>query len=97
MTPVRLDTVPDVASVVRQTRTQAGLTQQQLAERAGLPVSALARLERAETVDFSLGRVLRLLRVLGLRVQVVLAPRRPTLTDVLDDVRNGRNTGPKSR
>lgn len=97
VTPVLLDTAPDVASLVRQMRMHAGLAQQQLAARPGLPLSALARLERAETVDLSLGRALQLLRVLGLRVQAMPAPPGPTLTGVLDDVRNGRNTGPNSR
>lgn len=47
VTPVRLDTVPDVARFVRQMRTCVGLAQQRLAERAGLPVSALAMTQAA--------------------------------------------------
>lgn len=97
MTPVRLDTVRDVGCLVRQLRIQLGLTQRQLAERAGVPVRSLARLERGEAVDFSLRRALRLMRVLGLRVQASPTPPGPTLTEVLNDVREGGNTGPCSR
>jgi len=59
--------------LVREGRRRAGLTQQELADRAGTTQSAVARLEAGRTAP-SLETVERLLRLCGLQLIVELAP-----------------------
>jgi transcriptional regulator with XRE-family HTH domain len=94
---VRLDTVPDVARFVRELRLHHGLNRGQLAERAGLSERSLARFELGQTLDYSLGRVQRVLRVLGVRLVPAPGSARPNLDTLLEEVKAGRNTGPNSR
>jgi transcriptional regulator with XRE-family HTH domain len=94
---VRLDTIPDVARFVREQRTLNCLTPRQLAELAGLSERSLARFERGQTLDYPLGRVLRVLRALGLRLVPTPRDFGPNLDSLLDEVKAGRNTGPNSR
>lgn len=96
-TAVRLDTVPDVARFVREQRERAGLTRRQLAERAGLSESTIAKFERGEALDYPFGRVLRLLRALGARLEAAPVQLMPDLGSVLEEVKAGRNTGPNAR
>jgi hypothetical protein len=58
--------------IVREARRRAGLTQRQLAERAGTTQSAIARLERGET-EPGFHRVIELVRACGLELRVGLA------------------------
>ena len=60
--------------LVREARRRAGLTQRQLAERAGTTQSALARLENGRTTP-SFDTVLRLVRLCGLDLDVMLVER----------------------
>jgi transcriptional regulator with XRE-family HTH domain len=60
--------------LVREARRRAGLTQQQLAERAGVSQPAIARLESARTSP-SFEQVQRLIRLCGFDVLVELAVR----------------------
>lgn len=61
------------ADLVREARKRAGLTQRQLAERAGTTQSAIARLESGRTSP-SFDLVLRLVRLCGFRLDVALEP-----------------------
>lgn len=61
------------ADLVREARRRAGLTQRELAERAGTTQSAIARLERGRTSP-SFETVLRLIRLCGFRLDVALDP-----------------------
>lgn len=64
--PFRLYTAASVGPAIRQYREQAGLTQAQLAEMAGLNRTYLSELERGkETEQFR--RILRVLKLLGVR------------------------------
>lgn len=60
--------------LVREARRRAGLTQQELAKRAGTTQSAIARLETGGTTP-SLDMVRRLTRLCGLDVEVALVER----------------------
>lgn len=93
----RLETVPDFASYVCNLRLRAGLTRKQLAQRAGLSESSLARFELGRTMDYPVGRLLRLLRALGARLEAAPARSRPDLAILLEEVKSGQNTGPASR
>ena len=59
--------------LVREARRRAGLTQTELAERAGTTQSAIARLESGRTSP-ALEQVERLLRLCGFQLIVELAP-----------------------
>ncbi|MGH2936133.1 MAG: helix-turn-helix domain-containing protein [Gaiellaceae bacterium] len=59
----------DVATLIRRARTEAGLTQAQLAARAGTSQPALARYESGATLP-TLPTLERLLAVVGRRLQV---------------------------
>ena len=59
--------------LVREARRRAGLTQQELAERAGTTQSAIARLESGGTTP-SFDLVLRLVRHCGLDIDVQIVP-----------------------
>jgi transcriptional regulator with XRE-family HTH domain len=59
---------------VREARRRAGLTQHDLAERAGTTQSAIARLETGRTSP-SLDAVQRLVRLCGLDLEVALVER----------------------
>ena len=59
--------------LVKEARRRAGLTQRELAERAGTTQSSIARVETGQTSpSFSL--VVRLIRVCGFRLDVFLDP-----------------------
>ena len=58
---------------MREARRRAGLTQAELADRAGTTQSAIARLEAARTSP-SFDLVLRLVRACGYRIDVSLDP-----------------------
>jgi transcriptional regulator with XRE-family HTH domain len=59
--------------LVREARRRAGLTQVELADKAGTTQSAIARLEAGRTSP-SFDLVLRLLRLCGFRLDVSLDP-----------------------
>jgi transcriptional regulator with XRE-family HTH domain len=59
--------------LVREGRRRAGISQQELADRAGTTQSAMARLESGRTAP-SLETVERLLRLCGFQLIVELAP-----------------------
>ncbi len=61
------------ADLVREARRRAGLTQRELAERAGTTQSAIARLENGRT-NPSFDLVLRLVRRCGLDLFVQVVP-----------------------
>lgn len=59
---------------VREARKRAGLTQRELAERAGTTQSAIARIETGRSTP-SYDAVLRLVRLCGLDLDVMLVER----------------------
>ncbi len=65
-----------ISSVVREARRRAGLTQAQLAERAGVPKSTVGRIESAARVP-STEMLERLVRAAGLEVLVSLSEPDP--------------------
>jgi transcriptional regulator with XRE-family HTH domain len=58
----------EVAQLVYDLRTEAGLTQAQLAERIGTQASAISRLEDADYEGHSVSMMRRIARALGKRV-----------------------------
>jgi ribosome-binding protein aMBF1 (putative translation factor) len=64
----------ELAQLIYRTRTQAGLTQQQLADRIGTKQSVIARLEDAEYEGHSLSMLQKIARALNQRLDVHLIP-----------------------
>lgn len=64
--PFRLYSAASLGAAIRHYREEAGLTQAQLAEMAGLNRSYLSELEQGKETE-QLRRVLRVLRLLGVR------------------------------
>ena len=61
-------------ALLQEARRQSGLTQADLARRAGVPQSTVAKIERGRR-DPSLSTLERLVRAAGLELRVQLAPR----------------------
>ncbi len=64
--PFRLYTAASVGPAIRHYREEAGLTQEQLADMAGLNRSYLSELEQGRETE-QMRRILRLLKLLGVR------------------------------
>jgi ribosome-binding protein aMBF1 (putative translation factor) len=64
----------ELAQLIYEARTQAGLTQQQLADRIGSKQSVIARLEDADYEGHSLSMLQRIAHVLNQRLEVQLIP-----------------------
>jgi HTH-type transcriptional regulator/antitoxin HipB len=64
--PFRLYTAASVGPAIRHYREEAGLTQAELAERAGLNRTYLSNLEQGKETE-QMRRILRILKVLGVR------------------------------
>lgn len=63
-----------VAQLIYETRTRAGLTQQELADRVGTKQSVIARLEDADYEGHSLSMIQRIACALNQRVEINLLP-----------------------
>jgi transcriptional regulator with XRE-family HTH domain len=84
-----MTTLADVAEQLKEARRQAGLTQQQLAERAGLNRLTVGRMENLANNDMSVAALVRLLEAAGFDVKVVKAGHSRTLEDILAEQRRG--------
>jgi transcriptional regulator with XRE-family HTH domain len=82
-------TLADVAEQLKTARRQAGLTQQQLAERAGLNRLTVGRMENLTHGDMSVAALLRLLEAAGFELKIVKAGHTRTLEDILEEQRRG--------
>ena len=76
---------PEPARLLRQARSHAGLTQRELARRAGTAQSVVARIEGGATSP-SWETLSRLLEAAGFALDVTLRPLAPELSHMLDDV-----------
>jgi transcriptional regulator with XRE-family HTH domain len=86
------------SQLIREARQRAGLTQVELAKRAGLAQPAIARWERGRTA-VSLDDVLRLVRLCGLELELQIVERDDSdmaqaarLTELSGQQRLDRNT-----
>jgi HTH-type transcriptional regulator/antitoxin HipB len=95
--PDPLQTLPEVGQRFQALRKAKGKTQTEVATAAGMRQEALSRFESGSAADFSLAKLLRLLQVLELQLEFRPLVRRPTLDEVLHEVREGRNTGPNAQ
>ena len=92
-----VDNLPALGREFRALRKAAGKTQVEVAAAVGMRQEALSRFESGAGTDFSVANLLRLLRMVGHEMQFAPLVRRPTLDEVLSDVKRGVNTGPDAR
>jgi transcriptional regulator with XRE-family HTH domain len=81
------------ADPIREARTRAGLTQDELAERSGIARSLIARWEQGE-VSPSVDNFLAAIEACGFEIPLVLAERDASLDDRLD---KNRHLSPERR
>jgi transcriptional regulator with XRE-family HTH domain len=87
-----MTTLSDVAEQLKAARTEAKLTQTELAARAGVARTTLARMETLGRGDMSVSVLVRLLEAAGYDLKVVKTGHTRTLEDILAEQRSGENT-----
>lgn len=78
-----------MAGQLKTARQQAGLSQSELARRAGVSRTTLARMETLARGDMSVSVLLKLLEAAGYDVKVVKVGHQRTLEDILAEQRQG--------
>lgn len=84
-----MTTLADVAEQLKRVRQEAGLSQAELADRAGVSRTTLARMETLARGDMSVSVLLKLLEGAGYDLKVVKAGHQRTLEDILAEQRQG--------
>lgn len=84
-----MTTLADMAEQLKLARQQAGLSQSELARRAGVSRTTLARMETLARGDMSVSVLLKLLEAAGYDVKVVKVGHQRTLEDILAEQRQG--------
>ena len=84
-----MTTLSDVADMLRNARREAGLSQEELARRAGVARSTVARMETLAKWDMSVSALLRLLEAAGYDLKPVRHGHVRTLEDILAEQRRG--------
>ncbi len=80
----------DIAITISQHRKMLGLTQQQLAEKAGVSRPLIANLETGRLPELGTKKLLRILHALDLDLRITtLNKGRPTLEDILAEEGRG--------
>src|SRR3954462_1781898 len=88
--------MPSTAELLRQARLRAGLSQRQLAERAGTAQSVIARVERGLTSP-TWDTLERLLAAAGYELNAQVEPRVVVGSHMLDDVPRILSMTPEQR
>ncbi|WP_233233465.1 helix-turn-helix transcriptional regulator [Bordetella sp. LUAb4] len=84
-----MTTLADVADWLRRVRREAGLSQDALAQRAGVARTTVARMETLAKGDMSVSALLRLLEAAGYDLKPVKQGHVRTLEDILAEQRRG--------
>lgn len=87
-----MTTLSDVAEQLKAARTEANLTQTELAARAGVARTTLARMETLGRGDMSVSVLVRLLEAAGYDLKVIKTGHTRTLEDILAEQRSSKNT-----
>ncbi|MGN7985575.1 helix-turn-helix domain-containing protein [Burkholderia sp. 22313] len=82
-----MTTLSDVGEMLKEARSTAGLSQRELAERAGIARTAVARMETLARGDMSVSVLVRLLEATGYDLRMVQCGHQRTLDDVLAEQR----------
>ncbi len=87
-----MSTLAEVAEQLKGAREAAGLTQQELAARAGVNRLTVGRMENVSNGDMSVSVLVRLLEAAGCDLKVVKVGHTRTLEDILAEQRTGDDT-----
>lgn len=82
-----MTTLADVAELLRDARRDAGLSQEELARRAGVARTTVARMENLSKGDMSVSALVRLLEAAGYDLRLVKAGHVRTVEDILAEQR----------
>lgn len=82
-----MTTLADISEELKTARTEAGLTQAELARRADVSRTTLARMETLAKNDMSVAVLVRLLEAAGYDLKVVKVGHSRTLEDILAEQR----------
>ena len=82
-----MTTLADVADLLKNARIQAGLSQEELAERAGVARTTVVRMEKLARGDMSVSALVRLLAAAGYDLKAVKTGHARTLEDILAEQR----------
>lgn len=89
-----MTTLADVADLLKNVRREAGLSQEELAQRAGVARTTVARMETLAKGDMSVSALVRLLQAAGYDLKAVKTGHRRTLEDILTEQRQDENSTP---
>ncbi|GAB3190401.1 helix-turn-helix domain-containing protein [Hydrogenophaga aquatica] len=84
-----MTTLSDVAEMLRSARREAGLSQDELAQRAGVARTTVARMENLAKGDMSVSALVRLLEAAGYDLRLVKPGHVRTVEDILAEQRRG--------
>ncbi|HQP67819.1 MAG TPA: helix-turn-helix transcriptional regulator [Quisquiliibacterium sp.] len=84
-----MTTLADVAEMLKAARRQARLSQDALAQRAGVARTTVARMENLSKGDMSVSALVRLLEAAGCDLKLVKAGHVRTVEDILAEQRQG--------
>lgn len=87
-----MKSLAEVGQALQQARLQKRLSQEQLAQRAGISRVTLSRMETAAQGDMSLAALLRLARAMGYELRMVERGHQRTLSDVLAEQQRGEES-----
>ncbi len=83
-----MTTLSDVAEMLRSARREAGLSQSELAQRAGVARTTVARMENLAKGDMSVSALVRLLEAAGYDLKLLKPGHARTLEDILAEQRS---------
>ncbi len=84
-----MTTLFDVSEMLKEARREAGLSQDTLAQRAGVARTTVARMENLSKGDMSVSALLRLLEAAGYDLKLVKWGHARTIEDILAEQRQG--------
>jgi transcriptional regulator with XRE-family HTH domain len=84
-----LTTLSDVAEMLKNARREVRLSQDQLAKRAGVSRTTVARMENLAKGDMSVSALVRLLEAAGYDLKLVKTGHTRTVEDILAEQRRG--------
>jgi len=84
-----MSTLYDIAEMLKEARSEARLSQEALAHRAGVSRSTVARMETLAKGDMSVSALVRLLEAAGYDLKLVKAGHMRTVEDILAEQRSG--------
>lgn len=87
-----MTTLYDVADMLKSVRNEANLSQVELANRAGVSRTTLARMETLAKGDMSVSILVRLLEAAGYDLKAVKSGYVRTLDDILAEQRQDENS-----